>query len=1035
MMAETYRPKSESRMKRIFREMENSEVNIQAFYEQLEKEFGGYCPFSKFKTLLESFYPQIDKSDIIYFLSKVHLNSLGNVNLTLLFNAIARSLNKEILSLKLVFYNIAYILGKKMKITTKEFFYKLGFQMQTELNVNDFITKVISELKLTDYIGINIFKSIDTKNKGVILVQDLVTVIDSYRNDSVFRKSENSFYGSLKFGKYNINENDFYWLSKLSNRILDENSTISPKMLFDISKINNEEQISLDILKRKLNSLVFKNEYKADELNFMVNALNINKNNKLSFEEFNDLILLPRKHNSLNKDNNEDNNNKDILSDLPMKTNYNAFNKFKFDTEELKGTEEGNLKRTKNINVQNKIKPKQQQQQPNINQEFPLFSKLIDKTGENINTNDFFYINAGLEQKLYEMVKEEEEPERNPQIVYPLSDYGKTNDGNLPTLDALINNKLSKEIIYNNEPEIEENSFNNKNTLEENNNIDNNIDTIEVNKDKDNNLINNSNLSMNLEKSTLNKRSLPFLKKIVNQEPNLREFIKELDVFESGEWSLIDLLEDFSSDYDSEYFPIQELFLKLKEKFYPTISLLKIKSCIDNIDKDKDGYFSYLDLINFLNDNMNYGSTKLGWKLIASKIVSTLKKSPEDFFNHKFPKKSKYDNSSNYQTEISFIQFTKLLITYFKIHPSVSKQMYDDLQKLIFNHKITKGDLIDTVNRQLEYNQEEKNEKLNSKNYNNLSDLKLMYLNKENKIKNQDTGISLLDQNYFQEQMKKFVSLLQKGFIPSTSDDTKKIFIENISTFLRLPENINLFQFRNLFINPLQMDLSLGIGLFQFVKSYNQKKENILPTISKTNLFNVLTSYINYQITEFEPKLFLFYLENGNYTSLKNCFEALEFHPDGVTSIELQKHLRIFYPTIPMNIIKEIVKNIDEDSKGIISYKDLNNYLNKSCVKEENKFSENLILKHCASLLDNKNTSTEKFLKKSFGLGKNKKSVRGDELLVDEEEHNKYFSDVLGLSYTECKKLSMFLSVTNNSKSYALSRLTKLINFYRVIKN
>ena len=136
MMAETYRPKNESRMKKIFREMENSEVNIQTFYEQLEKEFGGYCPFSKFKTLLESFYPQIDKSDIIYFLSKVHLNSLGNVNLTLLFNAIARSLNKEILSLKLVFYNIANILGKKMKITTKEFFYRLGFQMQTELNVN-----------------------------------------------------------------------------------------------------------------------------------------------------------------------------------------------------------------------------------------------------------------------------------------------------------------------------------------------------------------------------------------------------------------------------------------------------------------------------------------------------------------------------------------------------------------------------------------------------------------------------------------------------------------------------------------------------------------------------------------------------------------------------------------------------------------------------------------------------------------------------------------------------------------------------------
>ena len=150
-MEDTARP---SRMRKIFTEMENSEINIQSFYEQLEKQFGAYCPFSRFKSLLESFYPQLDKTDIIHFLSKVHLNSLGNVNLILLFNAIARYLNKEILSLKLVFYNMAYMLSKKMKITTKEFFYKLGFQMQTELNVNDFITKVIPEFKFSEYVDI-----------------------------------------------------------------------------------------------------------------------------------------------------------------------------------------------------------------------------------------------------------------------------------------------------------------------------------------------------------------------------------------------------------------------------------------------------------------------------------------------------------------------------------------------------------------------------------------------------------------------------------------------------------------------------------------------------------------------------------------------------------------------------------------------------------------------------------------------------------------------------------------------------------------
>ena len=1015
-MEENNRPKSESRITKIFRQMENSDFNVQTFYESLEKEFGQYCPFSKFKSYLEKFYPEIEKTEIIHFLSKVHLNSQGNVNLTLLFNAIARSLNKEILSLKLVYYNIAYILGKKKKITTKEFFYKLGFQMETELNVNDFIKNVIPELKMSDYVGITIFKSIDTKNRGIIMVQDLVTVIDSYRNDAVFRNGENNnFYGKPS-GKYDLSESDFYWLTKLSNRILDENSTITPKMLFDICKINNEDQISLDILKRKLNNIVFKNEYKADELNFMINALNVNKNNKLSFEDFNELLLLPKKQ---NKDNNENiendmnaNNKNDITSNLPMKNNYLAFNKFKFDKEE-----QLNPTKAENLNMNNQ----------GGNADFPLFKNLIDKNGENIKS-DIFYINSQLESRLYDRVKKEEEPEINPQISFPpIMGTEKNSQGKLPTLEALLKDKLSKEVIYKN----------NQTEKEEEKSLDNTIDNIDKDNDdkiksKNNNLLENSNLAMNLEKSRLNKRTLPFLKKIQNQDPNLKEFIKELDVFESGEWSLIDLLEDFSSDYESEFFPTQELYIKLKDKFHPTISLSKIKCCIDNIDKDKDGYFSYLDLINFLNENMNYGSTKLGWKLIAANIVSTLKKSPEDFFNEKFPKKSKYDNSTNYQTEISFVHFTKLLITYFKIHPSVSKQMYDDLQKLIYNHKITKGDLIDTVNRQLEYDQEEKNEKLDT-NYKSISDLKLMYLNKDNKIKNQDTGISLLDQNYFQEQMKKFVSLLQKGLVPSKTDEIKNVFIQNVSSFLRLPESLTLYQFRNLFINPLQMDLSLGIGLFQFVKSYNTKKETVLPTISRTNLFNVLTSYLNYNIKNFEPKLFLFYLENANYTSIKNCFEALEYHENGVTSIELQKILKIFYPTISINIIKEVVKNIDEDTKGIVSFKDLNNFLGKSCTKEENKFSENLILKHCASIIDNKGINTEKFLKKSLGLSK-KKKING-EIMVDEEDHDAYFSKSLGLNYTECKKLAMFLSVTKNKKSYPLSRLVKLINFYRIQKN
>ena len=58
-------------------------------------------------------------------------------------------------------------------------------------------------------------------------------------------------------------------------------------------------------------------------------------------------------------------------------------------------------------------------------------------------------------------------------------------------------------------------------------------------------------MNNNIEK---NKPSLTFLKRIENQDPNLSEFIKELSVFECGEWSLIDLLEDFYPQMEKEFF-------------------------------------------------------------------------------------------------------------------------------------------------------------------------------------------------------------------------------------------------------------------------------------------------------------------------------------------------------------------------------------------------------------------------------------------------------------------------------------------------
>ena len=54
--------------------------------------------------------------------------------------------------------------------------------------------------------------------------------------------------------------------------------------------------------------------------------------------------------------------------------------------------------------------------------------------------------------------------------------------------------------------------------------------------------------------------------------------------------------------------------------------------------------------------------------------------------------------------------------------------------------------------------------------------------------------------------MKKLVALLQKAFLIPGKENPKKLFTDNLSAFLHLPNDMNLSQFRKLFINQLQID-------------------------------------------------------------------------------------------------------------------------------------------------------------------------------------------------------------------------------------
>ena len=611
----------------------------------------------------------------------------------------------------------------------------------------------------------------------------------------------------------------------------------------------------------------------------------------------------------------------------------------------------------------------------------------------------------------------------------------KKNDNEYPLMNYMINKgtDLKKLPLRTNKD-----FFKNEENRRLENNINNNLFENEDNLIGTNAEYPNDN-AFPLKKSQLN--NLPsFLQPKHETNKKISEFLKELDVFESGEWSLIELLEDFDIYNNEEFSPTYELYKVLEDKFTPTIPKEKISNCVNEIDTNKNGYISYLDLINFLLNNLRYKSSKIGWKEVTRKIIYGLNMSADDFFNREF-KNEKSDNS-----EISFIEFTKLITKTFDIAPPVAKQMYDDLQSLISGHRITKGDLIDTVNRQLEYNKNiNEKRKIERELFDNglinqeLPVLNTGYMSSLRKDNAKEyNAISLLDKKYYEQEMKNFVKLLQKGFVPTGETEIKEVLVNNLKLFLNLPENLKMSQFRELFIKPLGMDYGLGIATFQLVKSYNKdnttndalNKTEILSTINTDTLFDVLTSYVDFNLSNFEPRLFLYYLENGRFSPLKMCFESIPYNYEGIAILDLIRQMEIFYPKLPKIILKNVIKDLDHDEKGLITYKDLCDFIYENCSKENNRFSDDLILKHLASILDIKHVDTEPFLKNAIYKRYNK-SNKGKENIVNLDMHNNYFIVVLKFNTEQSESFFLFLSNIKNKNCYTLQHLVKLINSIR----
>ena len=169
----------------------NSEYSLSRFCEYIENITGGKFSFLTFREILDKIYPDIQQGDKIYLLKYTSLSSLGIsenfllVSLFKLFSFFEKIIDKRILSPSFIYYKVVDIIEKKFNLSTLELIYKFNLTLETEVTVNDFYTSFSQKLLLDEISSIILFKGIDYKKKGKIRIEDLVLVIDSFRDNSL----------------------------------------------------------------------------------------------------------------------------------------------------------------------------------------------------------------------------------------------------------------------------------------------------------------------------------------------------------------------------------------------------------------------------------------------------------------------------------------------------------------------------------------------------------------------------------------------------------------------------------------------------------------------------------------------------------------------------------------------------------------------------------------------------------------------------------------------------------------------------------
>ena len=786
--------------------------------------------------------------------------------------------------------------------------------------------------------NIILFKSVDYNKDGKIKIEDLILVIDSYRNDNLNDKyltGDISMQNDVNLFKIFLEENfitldliyenaEYNYMryidirSFLINEIYNykrytgkEDININESIIDNVlNAIKRNEKIFMNDLKNYLGEFIFNRGKNINEIN---DAINLNDKQKYWINKYIDMIKAGKSTPKMIFNLSAKDSNRNVANIIElMRQSLRLFPNGNLSTEEMQ-----NIINSLDINKTGLIEINQYEIIINIIQEIKdqILSKIENGMKENLGTNEKI-INLwskGIKSNYYHLLPAK---------------------GNYEVLEQ-INQDIKNNIIFD-----------------------------EKEKENDINIINiNEPTKKKIKKNNFIEQKLEGDKGAIYEEINEKTGKKER--FYTNDKDLtVDKIEDLNEYSEEnllkialENYNFQEIYF-FKEDLLSHLIKNKIErkmaeETVNYLDNNENEKISVVSLFKFLLYEMKYKSSKIVLKYLYLKIYKDLKyKSTQIFFKN---------NKFNPSKKIKLRKLCSFFETFYIDNPLTMK-LYDILE-YIYKPPILYAHLCHLID-----------------------DCKNHSINGQEKDENTSKIISF-DINSFDKELKSIVrNLVEINELDNTDIKRCKNLLDQINEMLSdLNDDLTYTQFSDNFAKKLNMSTSTQDVLFNLLKHTPNKGEK-QQLISKKDLITFLESYAcegdktnniikikndsKNNNSEENEGLSISQLKNyvkkieDNYPPFRYAFESIPFRTNGlISSTELIYIMNLFYNnSIPKKVLIDIIFCLDDKKEGIINFSQLQFFLNN--FSEKNNFSPLLEIEIIAIKLFSKNLKKLKIIKK-----------------------------------------------------------------------